>query len=175
MSVTKTVAAERAHYQLVLNDPDYWEDLRTAPDKDEALQRYGLTRDYTMMSMDDYKLSKDGFVPFTGGWMRQDETTGKFTVLLNAGVKKHQLDELWEYMQRRRKLNNIDRQSKLKSPDDPELLYAIFKARVRGKSFPQIFDMYRAGTLPSYEDKPTNNFATEFDIKKYYSRYYNPI
>ncbi|HTB48895.1 MAG TPA: hypothetical protein VK712_02320 [Verrucomicrobiae bacterium] len=175
MPITKTVAAQRAHYSLVINDPDFYDDLSAASNKDDVLKRYGLSRDETMINMDEHKLFKDGLVPFTGGWMKQDERSGKFTVLLKSDIKKHQLQELWEYIQRTRKMNSLDKQSKLKSPDDPELLYAIFKARVRGHTFPQIFDMYRAGTLPSYENKPTNNYLTEFELKKYYSRYYNPI
>lgn len=175
MSVTKTVAADRAHRLLVMNDPEFYIDLETASDHVAVFNRYGLKEDESMVSMDDYKLIKDGFVPFIGGWMKQDETSGKFNVLLKSDVKKHQLGELWGYIQRTRQLNSFTKQSKTKSPEDPELLYAIFKARVRGHTFPQIFDMYRSGTLPAYEDKPTNNFSTEFDIKKYYSKYYNPL
>ena len=160
---------------MVLNDPEYYDDLRAASDSKEVFKRYGLGEHEGMMSADQFKMFKDGFVPFTGGWMKQDEMSGEFTVLLNSDFKKHQLEELWGYMQRTREINNFTKQPKIKPPDDPELVYAIFKARVRGHTFPQIFGMYRKGTLPSYENKPTNKFSTEFDIKKYYSRYYNPL
>lgn len=175
MSVTKTLAAERAHHLLVINDPEYYEDLKAESDSKVVFKRYGLSEHEGIMSMGDYKLFKDGFVPFTGGWMKQEKTSGEFTVLLNSDFKKYQLQELWDYIQRTREINNFTKRSKIKPPDDPELLYAIFKARVRGHTFPQIFNMYRDGTLPSYENKPTNNFSDEFDIKKYYSKYYNPI
>lgn len=175
MSVTKTIAAERAHHELVLNDPEYYKDLQNASDIKAVFKRYGLSEDEGLMTMDQYKMFKQGFVPFTGGWMKQDETSGEFTVLLNSNVRKDQLEELWQYMQRRRKINSLIPKSKIKAPENPELLYAIFKARVRGHTFPQIFAMYRDGNLPSYENKPTNNFETEFDLKKYYTKYYKPL
>lgn len=175
MPVTKTVAAERIHHELVLNDPEYHKDLKASSDIKEVFKRYGLSEDEGLMTMEQYKMFKKGFVPFTGGWMKQDEKSGEFTVMLNADFKKHQLQELWGYIQRTRMINGFTKQPKIKPPDDPQLLYAIFKARVRGRTFPQIFTMYHDGILPSYENKPTNNFSDEFDIKKYYSKYYNPI
>jgi hypothetical protein len=175
MSITKTEAAERAHYLLAINDPDFYKDLSAATDKDEALKRYGLTREYTMVDIKTAKLLKDGFFPIIGGFFKFDDTSNRFIVFLNTNVKKQDVQGLWGNIQTYRKTYGVDKQPKLKSPDDPELLYAIFKARVRGHTFPQIFDMYRSGTLLSYENKPTNNFSTEFDIKKYYSKYYNPI
>lgn len=175
MPITKTESAWREHHLLVLNDPEYYKELEEAIDKHAVLKRYGLEEDEGLMTMEHYKIFKQGFTPFIGGWMKQDETTGKFTVLLNADVKKQQLEELWGYLQRTRKMNHFTEQPKLKSPEYSELLYAIFKARVRGYTFPQIFDMYSSRTLPSYEAKPTSNFSNEFDIKKYYSKYYNPI
>lgn len=174
MPITKTVASSRAHYQLVINDPEFLKSLKNEANKEAVLKRYGLSRADFEADAKDAKLLKDGFFPFTGGWFKFDEEVGKFTVFLNADVKQHEIQVLWENLQRYRK--NIDSQQlKLKSPDDSELLYAIFKSRVRGLTFPQIFKLYRSGKLPSYADKPTNQFQTEFDLKKYYSKYYKPI
>lgn len=169
------MAADRAHHLLVMNDPEFLKDMEAGLSHEELKKLYGFGPEDTLMSIESYKLFKKGFVPFTGGWMKQDETTGEFTILLKSDIKKHQMEELWHYMQRRRQINNFTEQSKVKAPEDSELLYAIFKARARGSTFPQIFDMYRTGELPSYENKPTNKFATEFDIKKYYSKYYKPL
>jgi hypothetical protein len=175
MSVTKTKAAQREHLLLVMNDPDYHKDMEAGLKSDELRKLYGHSPEDVRLTMEQYKLYKDGFYPLIGGWVKQDESTGEFTALLNADIKKHQFDELWGYMQRISKMNNLLKPSKEKLPEDMELLYAIFKSRARGHTFPQIFKMYRSGSLPSYENKPTNKFETEFEMKKYYSKYYNPL
>ena len=174
MPITKTRAASRAHYFLVINDPDFYEDLSAEVNKDDVIRRYGLSREDIDVSMKDYKLLKDSFFPFTGGWFKFNETSNEFAVYLKADVKQHEIQNLWRNLQKFRNTHKI-KQLKLKPPDDPELLYAVFKSRVRGHTFPQIFELYQSGKLSSYENKPTNNFQTEFDLKKYYSKYYKPL
>lgn len=55
--------------------------------------------------------------------------------------------------------------------DDPELLYAIHRARRNGETFPHIYDLYQKGELPYYTDKPTNQFSSSKAIENFYNRY----
>jgi hypothetical protein len=60
--------------------------------------------------------------------------------------------------------------TKNKPNEDPELVYAIFRARRRGLTFPQIFLQYQKGELELYKDKPTNNFSSDKSLEAYYNR-----
>jgi hypothetical protein len=66
--------------------------------------------------------------------------------------------------------------TKRKTPEDPKLLYAIFKARHRQPKtkFKDIYALYSTGELAYYQgETDTKNWLSdEFSLKSYYYRYY---
>ena len=60
---------------------------------------------------------------------------------------------------------------RLRAADDTQLIYAIHKARWRGLTFKQVFELYQAGMLDCYSDKVTNQFSSEDSLERYYNKY----
>ncbi len=55
---------------------------------------------------------------------------------------------------------------------DPELLYAIHRARRSGSKFPEIYERYLRRTLPNYVGKPKNNkFLSPKSFENFYNTY----
>lgn len=61
--------------------------------------------------------------------------------------------------------------TKNKVPEEPELIYPIFRARQGNLTFPQIFNLYQHATLPHYENGTTNLFSSSKDLEKYYDKF----
>ncbi len=60
--------------------------------------------------------------------------------------------------------------TKSKSPQNPELIYAIFKARSKNIKFSEIFKTYQNGKL--YEGQQNSNqFNSEDSLERYYRKY----
>jgi hypothetical protein len=65
----------------------------------------------------------------------------------------------------------INKQPKRSSPENTQLLYAIFKARKQGKTFTEIYQLYSNRTLEYYVGKkPTHTTIKSF--QNYYYRHY---
>lgn len=96
--------------------------------------------------------------------------TNSYTAQLKPDVSKDDLEEAWQYIQRINGLRKISK-TRRRGFDDPQLVYAIFRAKKSGKSFPAIFTLYQEGKLPHYENKPRNQFSSVEYLKRYYYRY----
>jgi hypothetical protein len=59
---------------------------------------------------------------------------------------------------------------KKKGAENPDLLYAIFKAK-GSKSFKQIFEEYREGSIGSYKVKNTKQFNGYESLQRYYNKH----
>lgn len=60
---------------------------------------------------------------------------------------------------------------KKKGAENPELLYAIFKARLDGLTFPVIFESYENGVIGTYEIKNVEQFKSFDSLQRYYNKY----
>lgn len=58
-----------------------------------------------------------------------------------------------------------------RAPDNTQLIYAIFKARIRGLKFREIFKLYENGILPYYEGKSNIQYKDEDSLESYYQKY----
>lgn len=63
------------------------------------------------------------------------------------------------------------RQTRRRPPDDTRLVYAIHRARIKGLTFRNIFELYQEGGLPGYANMPTNNYSSEDSLERYYNKY----
>jgi hypothetical protein len=84
---------------------------------------------------------------------------------------KAELLEEWEQFERYKKLLGQTTPTKRKPPENPSLLYTMFKARRRGETFGKIFEQYSTGKLPGYSGS-TTQFTSEDSLERYYQRYY---
>ncbi len=75
--------------------------------------------------------------------------------------------QLWKDVQKAKLQFNERR--KRKPPKYPDLIYAIFKARLNKKTYKEIFDMHKEGNLPFYSG--SGFFDTKEDLKTYYNKH----
>lgn len=61
--------------------------------------------------------------------------------------------------------------SRRRSPDNTQLIYAIFKARKKGKKFSEIFTLYQDGQLDQYHEKSKTQYKSSDDLERYYNKY----
>jgi hypothetical protein len=59
---------------------------------------------------------------------------------------------------------------KLKPPENPTLIYAVFKERKKGKKFREIFDLYQNNKLPGFNGS-ASQFQSEDALERYYRKY----
>jgi hypothetical protein len=60
--------------------------------------------------------------------------------------------------------------SKSKSPENPQLIYAVFKARAAGLTFTKIFRQYQDGELLGYKGS-TRQYTSKDSVERYYRKY----
>jgi hypothetical protein len=121
-----------------------------------------------MVALDEIK--DDLELPGGIGAMHKENGGLLLTVDLEASLTKRDFLVMQKWIRRYQKEHSIVTRYK-KSPQDTQLLYAIWKQRRNGLTFSTIFDMYRSGTLPLYS-KSTSQYDTKDDLKHYYSIYY---
>ena len=55
--------------------------------------------------------------------------------------------------------------------DNPQLIYAIYKARKQSKTFSEIFSLYEKGELSMYSGKSKHQYNSEDTLERYYNKY----
>ena len=94
--------------------------------------------------------------------------TRKGAIRFNAFTTRAEILEQWKSFEYQQKELYKISETKRKGPKEPDLIYAIDRARLRGETFYQIYDQYIAGTLPGYLGEPTR-----FIYYKSLARHYN--
>lgn len=166
------------HVYFVYNDPDFVAECvaldRMSPQNGYAkiASKYAITP-YDVFFFDIRKklylsenLKRKGALSF-------DPSTKKFMLTFDFTITRAEFLEFWDKFSSiqealtQRKHSNT---KKRKPPENPELLYAIFKARSKSNTFSQIFTMYSTGQLPHYLGS-TGQFKSEDSLERYYSKY----
>lgn len=92
-------------------------------------------------------------------------------VSIDMRITEYEFKLLWEQIQTKVKLFDVHK-SKKKGPESPQLLYAIFRAKVSGFRFKEIFDQYTSGNLTHYKKRNSSVFLTVKSFTDYYYKYY---
>lgn len=178
MAITKTKAATENHIRLVRGDPDFIEEFNNLdPPRDnktvESLyNKYGLESD-DFDGFDSLLKLLNPYGMFSAGYLKHDPERHEFVASFNEDIKKEQFNELWTLIQKNNKKIGIPK-TKNKPPQQDVLLYAIFKARMAGITFREIFEYYSKDTLLYYSGKSISQFHSEDELEKYYRKFYKP-
>jgi hypothetical protein len=97
--------------------------------------------------------------------------TGKGTISFDITTSRAELIEEWRNFEAYRRRMFPVKQTRRKPPENPQLLYAIFKARRSGRKFPDIFRAYSAGNLDDYRGS-SSQFSDEDSFEAYFHKYY---
>lgn len=92
----------------------------------------------------------------------------KVIVRLGANTRLSDIKQMfWQIEELQRQLP--DRQERNKPQERPDLVFAIYKQRLAGKTFKVIYDLYERGELPGYDGAP--GFNSEENLVKMYKRF----
>lgn len=176
MAITKTKAATECHIRSVYQDPEYIKEFKKLggnPNSNELftelLSRFGLEPDDFDMRSNGFMLFSNPDNAFSAGWLKYMPERQEFEVSFSADIKEDQFkEELWKLVQKNRKKFSI-KTTRNKPPQEDKLLYAVFKAKIKGDEFKEIFDNYQKGKL--YKGNHST-FTSEPELEKYYHRHY---
>ena len=181
------------HYSRVYNDTDFKNDLAElrnhhnndiATSVDDTTKRHYFEplADKWHITPEEVNSAYEGGEPdgsllhgFDGMTMAVDvdalKTENNFTVEFNlANMKKSDLEELWKISQFAKASRGI-RLTRNRHPENPELIYSIFKTRMKGDTFKTVFSKYENGTLIGYKDVSSDQFKSEDSLERYYRKY----
>lgn len=182
------------HYSLVYNDSDFKNDLaelRNKHESDIASATDGVQRrryfeslaDKWHIAPDKVKSAYEGGEP-DGGLPRDLEeqsmvvdvdafkTQRRVMVEIDlVNIKKSDIvEDLWKSIQLARGSRGIPL-TRNRHPENPDLIYSVLKARMKGDTFRTVFHKYQDGTLIGYKDVPSDQFKSEDSLERYYRKY----
>jgi hypothetical protein len=161
------------HIFHVYNDPDFISDFDKLDihndDTSKITKKYSITG-YDLLFFEirstlylEKNVQRKGSLTF-------NPKTGKHILEFDYSISKSEFMEFWtEFVTLRDTLVGFKLKSKRKSPENHELIYAIFKAR-KTYSFPEIYKMYTDGKLPSYTGSIAD-YLDEDKLQAYYDKY----
>ena len=95
---------------------------------------------------------------------------GNYKVTFNYDITKEDFLQVWQLIQRHKYNANRGVIPKKKLPEQGKLLYAIFKSRQKGLTYPAIFKLYSDRVLPYFE-KGAASLGSEDKLEEYYRKY----
>jgi len=179
MAITKTKASTEAHIRLVRGDLDYIKEFDNLPKPvniglvEDLYNKYGLELDDFSGLKSDLLRLLNSLTMFLAGYLKHNPESHEFVATFSEGIRKEQFDKLWVLIQKNKEKIDIPK-TKDKPPQEDVLLYAIFKARVAGMTFREIFEYYCNNKLLDYEGKSNSQFHSEDELEKYYRKFYKP-
>ncbi|OGL22241.1 hypothetical protein A2707_02830 [Candidatus Saccharibacteria bacterium RIFCSPHIGHO2_01_FULL_45_15] len=181
------------HYSLVYNDSEFKKDLAELRNEHESdiatATDTAKKQSYFEPLADKWRIATDKvYSAYEGGEIDgsvpRDLGEQSYTVDVDAfktqrivtieidlvNIKKSDYDALWKMSALAKASRGIP-PSRNRHPEDPKLIYAVFKARLEGDIFRTIFRQYQDGTLIGYKDVPSNQFKSEDSLERYYRKY----
>lgn len=106
--------------------------------------------------------------------MNFDLEAKQFSITFEPTTTRAELLEEWQRFEnlRARLFPAAVTTTKRKPPENPSLLYAVFKCRQRHMTFPAIFKHYSERKLPGY-DKAPGQFSDADSLERYFNKYKN--
>lgn len=96
------------------------------------------------------------------------DKSGLIKLELQPYITEAQFIKLWEQVESAK--HYLKAKPRRRTANDPELVYAIFKARMKKKPYSEIFELFSQSQLPHYTKKHVQ-INTKESLKKYYARY----
>lgn len=181
------------HYSRVYNDTDFKNDLAelrnqhndniaTATDTTARLRHFEPLANKWHITPDEVDSAYEGGEPDGSLLHGLNEpamivdvdafkTQDRITVDLDlVNLKKSDLDDLWKMIALAKASRSIPL-TRNRHPENTDLIYSVFKARMRGETFPTIFRQYEDGTLIGYKDKSSGQFKSSDSLGRYYRKY----
>lgn len=185
----KLMSLQDKHLHFVYNDPDFYKTVDVIIGKEKALVAFEKEKEEFKklakafaINLGDIKfflLKK--IVPLKEPLRRRgnlnfNHKTGEFFISFSPDISQKEFMEIWAEFDSIRKSRGFKRISKRRLPEQPELLYAIFKARQNQKgedkkTFGEIFTEYQEGKLAGYSGN-NKQFTDEDVLEDYYHTFY---
>jgi hypothetical protein len=107
-----------------------------------------------------------GFI--AGGSQYHDNM--QYFYALGPKTSLQQIAQDWDRIQEIMIATYTSVKTKSKSPENPALIYAMFKARATGLTFTKIFRQYQDGELAGYKGS-TSQYSSKDSLERYYRKY----
>jgi len=172
--------AQEAHTVQVYGDPEFAAEVQMLPQEPEAkIQEISRVSDKYCISIKDIELYIENpqspnrvlrqKVPFH----LNPDSNGNWRATIDGRISKADFMEMWSEISRF-KARRQGKPIRQRKPDDPALIYAIFKQRRKAPqiSFGAITKMYKDGELPNYNGRIKKTMTTQ-NLTREYNRY-NP-
>ena len=185
-SASKLKSSEQWHLYLVYSDPEFVatvENLAEPPDSpfaegDWRLPYKDLSREYKVSYLSVYLFKMHrlealvlGAKLLPAGLVRYNEREGVIEIKARKDIVQQEFYELWKQVDSIKQNELGLKPTKRKPPENPQLIYAIFKAKKSGLTRKQIFNKYKSGELDYYRHKPSIQFDNEYSLDDYYLNY----
>lgn len=107
--------------------------------------------------------------PFAVNWDEYDDQDN-FSVCFATDIKKEDFMQIWELIKRKQTIKYGGKTFKRKPVENDKLIYAIFKAQIKGDGFSRIFKNYQKGSLEGYPGS-SSQYQTEESLERYYKKH----
>jgi hypothetical protein len=168
------------HIHYVYHDPEFIAEVAALKEleekigespKPEELQelevlRQELATSYAINTYDIFRFRAGEIIPMTyetsNAELHIDPLKKEFSIKFSPFSSKAEIIEEWGKFEEFRAEMFPIKPTKRKPPEQPHLIYAIFKCRKHAQTFNRIFEQYSAGELPGY----TGSAKDYIDVKK---------
>lgn len=167
----------------VYNDPEFQKESHKLPTANINSLSIPETWNKYQLLGSKYKITKEevGLYKFRGidaiyenhkhSVAYYDSDMDNITLYIPKDILEKDFRKLWRHISRVQKDTLINKPSRRKTPNYIDLVYAIFKARVKNKTFSEIFNDYNEGKLKYYSKKPIKWINSVEKLKDYYYKY----
>lgn len=175
------------HIHYVYNDPEFIAEVAALKEiekkigkkpKPEELQqlevlRQELATSYAVNPYDIFRFRAGEIIPMThetsNAELHIDPLKKEFSIEFGPYSSRAEIIEQWKIFEQYRATMFPIKPTKRKPPEQPDLVYSIFKA-LKQHTDAEVFELYRTGKLPGYTGSK-KQYDTYVDLMHYFNRY----
>lgn len=173
MQKNESVKKRDWYLDSVYKDQDFRDDVKTLSD-DEIKSKYYLGQE----EIDFFKqgsFNKGRFINRRDSIaFHTDEKNQTITMTIGKDATLSDVQEAWPIVRALKWSMYGKDEKRHRSPDHPEIVYAVYKLQARGLKRSQIFELYTSGKLLS-KDYDISLFLTPKDLVDYCRPYFSQI
>lgn len=134
---------------------------------DSIKEKYGVTEDELAIISTGLHLQYPLDFPFEDP---KHASNDSLVIAIPRNIKKAEYIAAWDYINELFNEHNQEiTRKRNRASENPELVYAIYKARKRGNTFRKIFEDYQNGVLDCYSREPTLYYQEA--LERFYQKY----